>query len=303
LETSSKETLSEHQIIHPLRTLVFTIFALIAFAANSVLSRLALGINSIDAASYTAIRLLSGTLVLFILLKIRNTKKQMSAKGSWFSGVMLFLYAISFSYAYITLDTGTGSLILFGSVQATMITFSFISGNRLHIIEWFGVLIAFTGFVYLVSPGVTTPTLMGFLLMMVAGIAWGIYTLRGRDSAYPLDATVYNFLRTTPMILILVVVTIRSSHYSLEGVIYAILSGTVASGIGYTIWYTALRGLSTVQAAVVQLFVPVIAAFGGVLFISEVITGRLAISALMILGGILLVVVGRHYFVHLQLGK
>lgn len=213
---------------------------------------------------------------------------------------MLFLYAISFSYAYITLDTGTGSLILFGSVQATMIIFSLISGYQLHKTEWLGVCISLAGFVYLVSPSVTAPSLMGLLLMITAGFAWGVYSLRGRDSEYPLADTAYNFLRTTPIILILVLVTIRTAHYSLEGVVYAILSGAIASGIGYTIWYTALGGLSTIQASVVQLSVPVIAAFGGVVFVAEVITRRLAISAFMILGGILLVVVGRHYFVHLR---
>ena len=274
--------------------------ALIAFAANSVLCRLALGNNSIDAASFTAIRLLSGVLVLLIILRISN-KNNFPTKGSWFSSIMLFLYAITFSYAYITLDTGTGALILFGSVQITIIMLSVFSGNRLHITEWAGISIAFTGLVYLVLPGVSTPSFAGFLLMTVAGIAWGIYTLNGRGSANPLADTAYNFLRTTPFVLILVAITIYNAHYSLDGIVLAILSGAIASGMGYTIWYIALGGLTATQAAVVQLSVPVIAAFGGIIFVSEAITLRLTLSASAILGGILLVILGRYYFVQLRL--
>jgi drug/metabolite transporter (DMT)-like permease len=179
---------------------MFTILALCAFAANSVLCRLALGANTIDAPSFTVIRLLSGTLVLLAIFKISNNKIRISTKGNWFSSIVLFLYAITFSFAYITLETGTGALILFGSVQTTMIIVSLISGNRLHITEWFGVSIAFAGFVYLVLPGVSTPTFMGLLLMTVAGIAWGVYTLKGRGSDSPLADTFYNFLRTTPIV-------------------------------------------------------------------------------------------------------
>jgi drug/metabolite transporter (DMT)-like permease len=285
---------ASHSVI---KTLVFTILALTAFAANSVLCRLALGENSIDASSFTAIRLLSGALVLFSILKINNREKNLSSKGSWFSGIMLFLYAITFSFAYITLDTGTGALILFGSVQITMILLSIFTGNRLHKTEWLGIAVAFFGFIYLVLPGVTTPPLTGFLLMTVAGIAWGIYTLKGRGSANPLADTAYNFIRTIPFIMIVMAITIYNAHYSFDGIVFAILSGAIASGIGYTIWYFALGGLTTTQAAVVQLSVPVIAAFGGVVFVSEAITLRLALSAIFILGGILLVVLGRYYFV------
>jgi drug/metabolite transporter (DMT)-like permease len=285
------------------RTLKFIIFALIAFAANSVLTRLALGANTIDAPSYTVIRLLSGTLVLLTISKISNNKNGYSSKGSWFSSILLFLYAITFSFAFITLDTGTGALILFGSVQITMIILSLISGNRLHISEWLGVFISFAGFVHLVTPGVTTPSITGLLLMIVAGMAWGLYTLKGRDSDNPLADTTNNFLRTTPMVLVLAIITIHNAHYSFEGIVLAILSGALASGIGYTIWYIALGSISATQAAVVQLSVPVIAALGGVVFASDAITLRLTLSALMILGGILLVVLGRYYFVQLKLEK
>jgi len=209
---------------------------------------------------------------------------------------MLFLYAITFSYAYISLDTGTGALILFGSVQITMILLSLLSGTRLPFTEWAGVTIAFTGFVYLILPGVTTPSTIGFLLMTIAGIAWGIYTLKGRGSKSPLMDTAYNFLRTTPLVVLLVILTINNVNYSSEGILLALLSGGITSGIGYTIWYIALGGLSSTQAAVLQLLVPVIAALGGVIFVSEAITSRLIISATMVLGGILMVVLGRYYF-------
>jgi drug/metabolite transporter (DMT)-like permease len=265
----------------------------VAFAANSVLSRLALGTNSIDASGYTTIRLLSGGLVLYILLIFSKTKQRISPKGSWISGLLLFLYAVSFSYAYLTLTTGTGALILFAAVQATMITHTILSGHRLHILEWLGVAIAFTGFVYLVMPKVTTPSFTGLLLMTLSGIAWGGYTLRGKGSLNPLGDTTYNFLRTIPILVVLIAISIKSLHFSARGILLASLSGAVTSGIGYTIWYSALRGLNTTQAAVVQLSVPVIAAFGGVLFISEMISLRLMISAVLILGGILLVVLGR----------
>lgn len=284
-----------------IKTSVFTALALIAFAANSVLCRLALGEETIDAASFTVIRLLSGALVLLAILAFSNDKEASASKGSWSASLMLFVYAVAFSFAYISLDTGTGALILFGSVQITMILLSLVSGNRLHLSEWVGVIIAFTGFVYLILPEVTSPSVMGFLLMIAAGIAWGMYTLKGRGSDHPLKDTAYNFLRTIPLVIILLVITIQDAHYSAAGVLLAVLSGGIASGIGYTIWYIALGGLSTTQAAVVQLSVPVIAAFGGVLFVSEAITARLTLSASMVLGGILLVVLGRFYFVQRKL--
>ncbi len=281
-----------------LRTILLTSLALIAFAANSVLCRLALGGGAIDAASFTAIRLFSGVLTLLLILVLRREKSLIPRKGSWMSSLMLFLYAITFSYAYITLDTGTGALILFGAVQISMIVISLFSGNRLHVSERVGMALSFGGFVYLVLPGISTPSPLGFTLMMFSGIAWGIYTLRGRDSESPLQDTAHNFMRTIPLIAVLMVIAFNQAQYSFEGVIYASLSGGLASGLGYSIWYAALRGLSATQAAVIQLLVPVIAALGGILFVSEVITYRLAISASMILGGILLVVLGRYFFVY-----
>lgn len=278
-----------------LNTILFTGIALIAFAANSVLCRLALGEHTIDAASFSIIRLLSGAIVLSVLLLFKH-KKQSHSNNSWLASSMLFLYAVTFSFAYITLDTGTGALILFGSVQITLIFLALMSGTKLLFVEWTGVSIAFAGFVYLILPGVSTPSLLGFTLMTIAGIAWGIYTLKGKSSANPLADTAINFVRTIPFLILLALFTFQNALLSKEGIVLAILSGTIASGIGYSIWYMALAGLSTTQAAVVQLLVPVIAALGGVLFVSEAITLRLFFSATMVLGGIFLVVVGRYYF-------
>jgi drug/metabolite transporter (DMT)-like permease len=281
--------------LYSLKIILFTGMALIAFAANSVLCRMALGDGAIDASSFTVIRLLSGAIVLLVIISTTGNIAGTSNRGSWSASFMLFLYAISFSYAYISLDTGTGALILFGSVQITMILMSLISGTRLHITEWAGVIIAFTGFIYLVLPGVSTPSLTGFLLMAVAGIAWGIYTLRGRGSSSPLMDTAFNFLRTSPLVALLAVSTFGNINYTAEGIVLALLSGGVTSGIGYTIWYYALGGLSSTQAAVLQLSVPVIAALGGVIFVSEAITLRLSVSAALVLGGILMVVLGKYY--------
>jgi len=284
-----------------MKTILLTGCALIAFAANSVLCRLALGDDLIDASGFTIIRLLSGAIVLLLIIKSSNKKSITTAKGSWFGALMLFTYAATFSFAYITLDTATGALILFGAVQITMVLISLFSGVRLHISEWGGITFAFIGFLYLVLPNVTTPSIMGFVLMTISGIAWGIYTLQGRTSDNSLMSTASNFYRCAPLLLVLLLVTIQDIHLSVEGMLLAVLSGGVASGIGYTIWYMALNGLSTTQAAVVQLLVPVIAAMGGVLFVSEPITARLALSGAIILGGVLMVVLGRYYFV--QLGK
>ena len=278
-----------------LKTIILTGLALIAFAANSVLCRLALGNNAIDASSFTIIRLLSGTIILLIIIALTRNDNAVSTKGSWTASFMLFVYAITFSFAYISLDTATGALILFGSVQITMILISLFSGTRLHFTEWIGVAIAFTGFVYLILPGVSTPSITGLFLMTLAGVAWGIYTLKGRNSKNPLMDTAYNFLRTTPLVILLTIIAINNANYSSEGILLALLSGSITSGVGYTIWYIALGGLSSTQAAVLQLSVPVIAAFGGVIFVSELITFRLSVSASMVLGGILIVVLGRYY--------
>ena len=202
---------------------------------------------------------------------------------------MLFLYAASFSYAYISLDTGTGALILFGAVQITIILYAIIKRNILSYKEWIGIFISLFGFIYLVLPGVNTPPLVGFILMVIAGISWGIYTIKGFTSNTPLIDTSSNFIKTIPLILILLLITIKNASYSLEGILLACISGGITSGIGYAIWYMAIKGLSKTQTAVVQLLVPILAAFGGVLFMSEIISVRLVIASILILGGILTV--------------
>jgi drug/metabolite transporter (DMT)-like permease len=272
----------------PLRTLALTTAAMIAFAANSVLCRLALRDTAIDPASFTGLRLLSGALVLWLV--VRRRKPGASATGgSWRSGVALFAYAAGFSFAYVSLTAATGALLLFGAVQATMIVGGWHVGERVAFGQGCGLALAFAGLVFLVLPGVTAPPLFGALLMLGAGTAWGLYSLRGRGVDDPTAATAGNFLRTMPMTVALSLVFLTSARFDMRGAIYAVLSGALASGFGYAVWYTALRGLRATSAASVQLTVPVIAAMGGVVFLGEAISWRLLVAAVAILGGIALV--------------
>ena len=278
-----------------------TILALLAFAANSILCRAALKGGEIDPVGFTLVRLLSGALVLAILLgftgrlkdsQIGSQKDRVWA-GSWLAALMLFAYALAFSFAYVSLDTGTGALILFGSVQMTIILIDVFSGNRLGIIEWFGIACASAGLVYLVYPDLSTPSALGFVLMVTAGVAWGVYTVIGRNSNNPLADTTFNFVRCLPLLIVLALISLSATRFSLNGVLLAVLSGALASGIGYAIWYAALRGLKSTESAVVQLAVPVIAASGGIVFLSEAFSQRFFIASLIILGGILTVILGR----------
>lgn len=278
-----------------IKTTALTTFALLAFAGNSILCRLALGENSIDAASFSSIRLLSGILMLVIILALSRPAGKKQSTGSWSASFMLFIYATAFSYAYVSLDTGIGAVILFGAVQITMIMISLTRGARLHISEWAGIIISFSGFIYLVLPGLTTPSLTGFLLMAVAGIAWGFYTVKGQTSQNPISDTTYNFLRTLPLVIILVIVTFPHARLSNEGILLAVLSGAVTSGIGYAVWYMALKDLTISKAVVVQMLVPVIAAAGGILFAHETIPQRMLLASIMILGGILMVIMRKHF--------
>ena len=276
-----------------IKTIGYTITALIAFAANSVLCRMALKDNAIDASSFTAIRLLSG-IVMFLILLSFNSPLSNGSNGhqrkTWISALLLFIYAVALSFAYISLETGTGALVLFGTVQITMITMSVISGHRLRLFELLGMTVSFGGLAYLVYPTMTTPSFSGFMLMVVSGAAWGMYTVIGRGSKNPLQDNALNFKYTMPLVLVLVLAMLPMLSLSLEGVVYAVLSGAFASALGYTVWYIALRGLSATEAAVVQLSVPVIASIGGILFVSEPISTRLIIACTLVLGGILIVV-------------
>jgi drug/metabolite transporter (DMT)-like permease len=229
-------------------------------------------------------------MILVILVFVSKERRKEKSKGSWVSAAMLFLYAAAFSFAYVSLETGIGALIIFGVVQITMISSSIISGYKLSLIEWLGIILALSGFLYLLLPGASAPSLTGFLLMTLSGIAWGIYSLRGKKSKHPLVDTAYNFLRSIPFLILILYFLAQESNFTTEGVLLALLSGIVTSGLGYTIWYIALRGLNSIQASIVQLLVPVLAAIGGVIFIGEIISFRLTASSLMILGGILLLI-------------
>ena len=269
--------------------LLLTALAMLAFAANSIFCRMALGEATIDAASFSSIRLLSGALTLGAILFYRQRG---FARGSVniLSTLMLFVYAICFSFSYIRLATGSGALILFGTVQLTMILYGLYKGERPGKLAWLGIAAAFSGMVYLLMPSVTAPPLFSSLLMVIAGLAWGGYTLRGKGSRQPLANTAWNFIGTLPLVLLTEIFFFSQSRLSTEGITLAILSGSLASGIGYAIWYRALPQLSPTHAATVQLSVPVIAAFGGVALMAEPISLRMIISGIVVLGGIYLTI-------------
>jgi len=275
-----------------LRTVLLTSITMVAFASNSLLCRLALQHAAIDAASFSSIRLVSGAVMLAIIVRARSNRAP-TAHVDWIAAAMLFAYVVFFSFAYLSLSAGTGALILFGAVQLTMFGAGLRAGERFPPLGWLGLVLALGGLVYLVSPGVTAPTPQGASLMAVAGVAWGVYSLRGRGLADPLGATAGNFLRAAPMALVLSVLLLGRAHTAPAGVVLAITSGAVTSGIGYVIWYAALKGLSAIRAASVQLSVPLIASFGAVLFLAEPLTPRLAAASAAILGGIALVLASR----------
>jgi drug/metabolite transporter (DMT)-like permease len=266
---------------------------MVAFAANSVLCRLALQETTIDPASFTIIRLMAGALMLAGLLAVRGGKAARWRAGSWRSALGLFIYAAAFSFAYVSLTTGTGALLLFAAVQATMIGAGLSRGERLAPRQGAGLALALGGLVYLLLPGLAAPPLGAALLMLAAGIAWGVYSLLGRGTPDALAATAGNFLRTVPLAIALGMVALDSPRVDTAGALYALLSGALASGGGYAVWYAALRGLKATSAATVQLSVPVIAALGGALVLGEVVTLRLALSSLAILGGVAAVLLPR----------
>lgn len=269
-----------------MKTSLLTAFALTAFAFNSILCRMALATGEIDAASFTVIRLVSGTVTLAAIILATGKTRSIANNGNLISAFFLFAYAIAFSFAYLGLTTATGALILFGSVQLTMFGASLYRGLRPGPLEWIGLIVAFGGFVYLVLPGLAGPPLRSAILMAAAGVAWGFYTLRGKGSENPLADTAGNFLRSVPMVLIVGLFFISSIQLSTRGAVLAILSGAVASGIGYSVWYAALKHHTATRAAVLQLSVPIIAAVGGLFLLAESASIRLVIAATLILGGI-----------------
>jgi drug/metabolite transporter (DMT)-like permease len=281
-------------------TVLNTCLALVAFAANSLLCRLALGGGAIDAASFTTVRLASGAAMLLAIATFERSNVPRSTRtingtalhqsrgpgAGWRSALALFLYAIAFSFAYVSLPVATGALILFGAVQTTMLMSALRSGERPRPLEWLGLVIAVAGLAYLVSPGLTAPPLFGSAMMASSGVAWGWYSLWGRHSASPIGETTTNFVRAAPLAIVVSLVSFGEMHATARGAALAAVSGAVTSGLGYVAWYAALRRLTAMRAATVQLATPVLTAAGGVVFLSEELSTRLGISAALILGGI-----------------
>jgi drug/metabolite transporter (DMT)-like permease len=268
-----------------------TLFAVLAFAANSLLCRMALRHTGIDAASFTSVRIVSGALVLWLILRLRSGAVGMA--GNWLSAGALVVYAAAFSFAYVSLPAATGALLLFGAVQATMIAYGRWRGERLQGRQALGFVLALAGLVGLLLPGWTAPPLQGSVLMLLAGVAWGVYTLRGKGGGDPLAVTAGNFLRAVVPALALSLLTLPWMVLDRAGIAYAIASGALASGLGYAVWYSALPGLKVSSAATVQLSVPVIAALGGIVFLDESLSWRLVLASVAILGGIALVVLDK----------
>ena len=271
-----------------MQTAILTAMAMVAFAANSLLCRLALGDQMIDAASFTTVRVTSGALFLALIM-IPRWRSNSRAPFEWRSAAMLFTYMVFFSFAYISLSAGTGALLLFGAVQLTMFVAALRRGEAFPALSWIGLGLAATGIVYLVSPGVTAPDPVGAGLMIVAGIAWGFYSLLGRSASDPVESSAGNFILAVPLALVVSLAFAGDFHITARGLVLAVASGVLASGLGYVIWYAALKGLQATSAATVQLSVPVIAAIGGVIFLAEAVTPRLVLASIATLGGIALV--------------
>jgi drug/metabolite transporter (DMT)-like permease len=292
---------------------MLTLLAMIAFASNSLLCRAALKGSSIDPATFTFVRIFSGAVALWLIMSIRRMLtvdttatplvESFSSSapvtrhfgyGNWISAAALFIYAAGFSFAYTSLSAGTGALLLFGAVQATMILWGLHKGERLNTIQIVGFIVAITGLVVLLFPGLSAPPLAGSILMLAAGAAWGLYSLRGKGERKPASVTTGNFVRAVPFATALSIIFAPRTHLNLTGISYAIISGAVTSGLGYVIWYSALPGLKAASAATVQLSVPVLAATGGILLLGEPITLRYILASVAVLGGIALVVATPH---------
>ena len=270
------------------RLALLIVFAMLAFAGNSLLCRVALRDTSIDAASFTSLRLASGAVMLWILLRSRG--KPPLAAGSWPMAAMLFAYAVCFSFAYRDLTAATGALLLFGAVQLTMTGYGLLTGERLVGLRLVGMLVAIAGLVWLLLPGLSAPPPLAAGLMLAAGLAWGVYSLLGRRAGDPTAATGGNFIRAVPFAAVLSLAASVQTSPDQTGLLYAVASGAVTSGLGYVLWYAALPALSATSAATIQLCVPAIAALGGAVLLAEPITARLLIASAAILGGIALTI-------------
>ncbi len=265
-----------------------TTVVLVAFAANSIFARLALGSGESDALGYTGVRLLSGAIVLFVLMAWRQRRLSLALarSGSWTGTIGLGGYALLFSLAYVILETGTGAVVLFASVQFGLLGWAVAAGDRPGLLEWAGIAIAFAALVVLVSPGIAAPAPLGVLLMVGAGLSWCLFTVEGRRSHAPLSDTAGNFIRLVPIACALILVAWVIQPPQPMGVVWAVASGALASGLGYALWYLVLPRLAPSTPAFVQLTVPAIAAAGGVVFLGEQVTVRLVVASLGILGGV-----------------
>jgi drug/metabolite transporter (DMT)-like permease len=273
---------------------ILTVCTLIAFASNSLLCRMALGGDLIDPVSFTTIRLLSGAVALIPITRlVGECTVQQGAKGSWISGFVLFAYAIAFSLAYLSLSAGMGALILFAAVQVTMIGAALKTGEHLQPVQWVGSVTALAGLVYLVLPGISAPDPLGAILMCGSGVAWGVYSIRGKDAPAPVSMTAGNFAWSALPALLVSAVPSYAANLRTFGILLALISGVATSGLGYILWYRLLRSLTTAQASVVQLMAPVLAAFGGVALLSEQLSLRLITASGLILGGLALAVIRR----------
>ncbi len=291
--------------MHKAEKLSLIALALLAFAGNSLLCRVALKGGAIDAASFTSVRLVSGAMLLFAVLAWQQGRRGQSQAtprlpGDNRSAMALFVYASAFSWAYLSMSAATGALLLFGAVQVTMIAFGLFRGERLLALQWAGLLLAVAGVIWLVLPGLAAPPLLACVAMLLAGIAWGVYSLRGgrkglkgAPSPHPTAVTAGNFLRAIPLALGVSLITWTQQHWSVQGLLYALASGALTSGLGYAIWYRVLPYLPATHAATVQLGVPALAAFGGMVLLGESMTWTLAGASAAILGGIALVMWGR----------
>jgi drug/metabolite transporter (DMT)-like permease len=270
------------------RLILITTLAMLAFAANSLLCRVALRDTTIDAASFTAIRLASGAAVLALIVRARHGRPMEA--GSWAAAACLFGYATFFSFAYRHLSAATGAILLFGAVQISMLSWGFFTGERLRRLQVAGLLAAIGGLVYMLLPGLSAPPLLGAALMIASGISWAGYSLLGRGTKDPIKATAGNFLRTVPLAALLFLTQQAGTSVDHTGALYAVVSGAITSGLGYVLWYAALPALTAASAAVIQLSVPAIAALGGVVLLAEPLSSRLVIASATIMGGIALTI-------------
>ena len=278
-----------HSTPSAVRTLTLTALALLCFAANSLLCRAALAGGLTDAASFTLVRLASGAVVLALLARVRRSSSPPPSLA-WGSAFALFGYAIGFSLAYVRISAGVGALILFASVQFTMISAGLLGGERPHVREWVGLVVSMAGLVVLSRPGLASPDPLGAALMVGAGMSWGVYSLRGRRSTDAVGGNAASFARAVPLAILasIIVIVLGAAHLEPQGTGLALVSGAITSGLGYIVWYAALRGLTATRAAVVQLAVPVVSAIGGVFLLGEKFSARLGLAGILIVGGIAL---------------